>query len=137
MLHIFTITHESNEGDAARVFGTSLRLAAVALLDHLVETHPEEDWSDERLTADAVAADVPSALVEIQQRIGYEVHHLTVDIAEALAHEHDGEAPTVLVLPSDAWERLHQSLQLDSISTAATPDLREQMRRDIESIVQM
>jgi hypothetical protein len=136
-LHVFTITYDALVGDVGHVFGTSLKHAAVALLDHLVEHYPEYDWSDERLTAQAIEADVESAITAIEQRIGYDVRHRTFDLGEALTHEHDGEAPAVLVVPMDAWERLHRSLQLDSISTAATPDLREQVRRDLESIIEM
>lgn len=136
MLHAFTIIYDM-EGDVGHLFGTSLRGAAVALLDHLVETWPEEDWSDEQFTAEAIEANVRSATIAVEQRIGYPVRHLTFDLAEALAHEHDGEAPAVLAVPSGAWERLHQSLQLDANSSAATADLRRQMRRDLRSIQQM
>jgi hypothetical protein len=136
MLHAFTITYDM-KGDVGYLFGTSLRGAAVALLDHLVETWPGEDWSDEQFTAEAIEADVRSATIAVEQRIGYPVRHVTFDLAQALAHEHDGEAPALLIVPSDAWERLHQSLQLDADSSAATPDLRRQMRRDLRSIQQM
>jgi hypothetical protein len=137
MLHAFTINYDALVGDVGYLFGTSLRSAAVALLDHLVETYPEHDWSDERLTAQAVEADVESAILAIERRIGYDVRHLTFDLGEVLTHEHDGEAPAVLVVPMDAWERLHRSLQLDSVSAAAMPHLREQVRRDLESIIEM
>jgi hypothetical protein len=136
MLHVFTITYDM-KGDVGYLFGTSLRGAAVALLDCLIETWPEEDWSDEQFTAEAIEADVRAASIAVERKIGYPVRHLTFDLAEALAHEHDGEAPAVLVVPPDAWERLHQSLQLDADSSAATADLRRQMRRDLGSIQQM
>ena len=136
MLHVFAITYDM-KGDVCCLFGTSLQSAAAALLDHLVEAHPQEDWSDEVWTSEAIAADVDAAIFEVERRIGYEVRHLTVDLGEALAHEHEGEAPAVLVIPVDAWHRMHESLELDSISAAATPDVREQMVRDLESIIEL
>ena len=81
------------------------------------------------------------AVIEVFERggapVGRRIHHVTINLAEALAHEHEGEAPAVLIIPAEAWGRVQESLELDSISTAATPDVRDQLASDLEAVVDL
>ena len=56
--------------------------------------------------------------------LGMRVHHLTLDLEAALAHEHDGEEPTVTVIPQSSWRWLYSTLDeaLDPLAHGGKPD---------------
>lgn len=103
VFHLLLLDHGGGIENASVFAGTSLGSAAAELLRHLVATWPDEDWSND---ADVAIERLNRDLDTVSRR----VHHLMLDLEEALAHEHDGENPMIGIVPASAYRDLQASL---------------------------
>lgn len=115
--HLLIFEDGRSLDDRTNFVGTSLGSAAGQLRRHLMAAWPDEDWPD----------DVPALIERLNgdaEPVNIKVHHFTLDLEAALAHEHDGEEPTVTVIPQSSWRWLYSTLDeaLDPLAHGGKPD---------------
>ena len=102
-LHVLLLDHGTGVEDCTTVVGTTAESAAAELHRHLLRRWPNMTWDgDPQEAIQRIARD--------GEPLGMRVRHLTLDLERALAHEHDGEDPTISIIPASAFRELQASL---------------------------